>query len=200
MTNAHTKPQVSPTMIERRIQRLKDALACIQRCECAVNRREITTREAGDLMRCSDYRLSIVLWYSAVGHDTAGMIEMDKHYYRSVIVPLRHSICHVLDDVRTREHRQELELPANPFYRRVHVRTIETTEYTQSGAAVKRSVTPPDLIEYGIADAMKRLEARYVIALASLCMAKAKSTSGRIKAPGEAQSGRRQSSNQPTRG
>ena len=137
------------------------------------------------MMRCSDYRLSIVLWYSAIGRNTAGMREMDMHYYHAVIEPLRHSICHVLDDVRTTENYEEHELPPNPYYRIMRVRTTTITEYAGDGdgraRAVEKSVTPPGLIEYGIADAVKRLESRYLIAQASLGMAKARSQLQRMR-------------------
>ena len=130
-------------------------------------------------MRCSDYRLSIVLWYSAIGRNTAGMREMDMHYYHAVIEPLRHSICHVLDDVRTTENYEEHEFPPNPYYRTMRVRTTTITEYARDGdgraRAVEGSVTPPGLIEYGIADAVKRLETRYLIVKASLGTARAMS-------------------------
>lgn len=136
-------------------------------------------REAGDMTRCSDYRLSIVLWYSAIGRNTAGMREMDVHYYHAVIEPLRHSICHVLDDVRTTENYEEREFPPNPYYRIMRVRTTTITEYAYNkdghARAVEKSVTPPGLIENGIADAVKRLETRYLIVKASLGMARAMS-------------------------
>ena len=93
----------------RRVMRLEDALGCIRRCSCARDRRETTPDERKDMMSCSDYRMSIVLWYSAIEGDAIKDRPQAEIELCERLTALRQMVVHVKLNTVEREETGESE-------------------------------------------------------------------------------------------